>query len=71
MNNTQKIETGNPFPQCRNLGATKTLREMKVGDSVEIDKSGRVSWYTIATRLNMKITMRKTSCAKIRVWKVA
>lgn len=71
-----KIERGIPVPDLRRpefKGVTSLIRKMKVGDSF-LWRSANHEYnnlYNYAAILRKKITVRRVTKAKIRVWRVA
>lgn len=64
-----KIEENVPIPNRRGE-KVKTIKAMKIGDSIEIEKVQATTWRSVAHSLNVKVTIRFTSETKARLWKI-
>ena len=66
-----EIESGVPLPKKRgayNKEAEKTMDKMSVGDSVLVDRGGRLALYRAAKKRGYEITTR-TEGDSYRVWR--
>lgn len=60
-----------PIPPSRRTGITAKIREMNVGDSLEIPSKDVTSWLTCAYQLRprFKMTVRKGENGNHRIWR--
>lgn len=66
-----KIEKGIPIPGKKETSKWKALLlKMKPGDSVLLKKSLATTLFTSAKRYGVKVTTRKVTKMKVRVWRV-
>jgi hypothetical protein len=74
-----EIKRGIPIPRVLkgDRGVTATFRKMRIGESIDVprDSIARVNLYTLARRVEIKITTRslfeeKTKQPIYRVWRV-
>ena len=69
-----EIEKNIPIPEQHKYGKNKAiLQKMEVGDSFLLKNqtsNPNQVWNTVASRLRMKITVRKVADGQYRVWRV-
>lgn len=67
-----KIEKGVPLPvQCvSGTPIADTMRKMEVGDSIVLPVAKRGGVASLASRLRIKIAVRKIDNDSIRVWRI-
>ena len=68
-----KIDQNIPVPSKRGdlvVPVSATLKKMKVGDSVLVDKSVANSFRAMAPRYGMVVTGRQQEDGNIRVWRL-
>lgn len=67
-----EIEKNIPMPAPRRgLGYTESIREMKVGDSVQLPRSAASIAYSIGKTTDRKFEIRVLDGGYCRVWRVA
>ena len=63
-----------PLPAPRAVikkGVTALMRDMKIGNSILMDKGARNNLYCLARQIGITITVRREGDNDIRVWRTS
>ena len=65
-----EIEHGYPPPRQRRIGITQTIRSMKFGSSVVLDKDDLKAWRQAANMISLSTRSKNLDDGRVRMWVV-